>query len=630
VIRKIKLLSPTTINRIAAGEVVERPASAVKELIENSIDAGAKSIEITLHNAGRNLIAIIDDGCGMSKEELQLAIERHTTSKLDEDNLLNITNFGFRGEALPSIGSISRMTITSKQQDADLAWSIGVFGGEKQPLVPASLKSGTKIEVKDLFFATPARLKFLKSERTELEHVIEITNRLALSHHDVDFTLSTEHRTIIKTKKNHDVTQPSLDARGVRISEILGKEFIDNALQIDYHHQNMSLTGYASLPTFNRGTSSEQYLFVNNRPVRDKLLFTAVKVAYKDFLSNNRYPVVVLYLNIDNEEVDVNVHPAKTEVRFRDANHVKALVIAALKKALTGAAHRSSSSIATSAINSFILNIPFASPVSDNITTTYKESDNNVKTSSSSAGLSNLTQHRFNLNETPRSFSTSLRSFLPSVNSYNPTTQINEQQVSEHQEVKQDFPLGIARCQLHLTYIVAETEKSIVIVDQHAAHERLVYEKLKKSRAEHNILKQRLLIPEIVELDAKILHKIIKYKEQLHTLGITIDLCGETAVIVSEVPALIKQTNIKQLIKDIGDDFEEYDENITLNEIIEHILETFACHHSIRAGRTLNTHEMNALLREMEQTPYSGQCNHGRPTYIELKLSDIEKLFGRS
>jgi len=586
---KIKILSATTINRIAAGEVIERPASAVKELIENSIDAGASQVDVALASAGRNLISVIDNGCGMSKEELELAVERHTTSKLDETNLLNILHFGFRGEALPSIASVCRMSITSRTKDEDMAWKIQVNGGEKQPVIPASLISGTHVEIRDLFFATPARLKFLKAERTEIQHTIDIINRLALAHPNVAFSLTSENKNLIKTS----TTNLKLD----RISEIIGKEFAENSVEINSSHDGVIITGYASLPTYNRGNSTEQYLFVNNRPVRDKLLITAVKIAYQDFLANHRYPVVVLFVEIPVEEVDVNVHPTKAEVRFRDSNNVRGLIIRAIKSALATAAHRSSTTIATNTLEKFIPNIP---PMNPFVFT------KDFQTSS--------------FHEPVRNYSSAI---APA-----PIKIEQEVQVLERPIPEISYPLGFARCQLHTTYIVAETKNSIVIVDQHAAHERLVYEQLKQEQT--NVSKQRLLIPEIIELEGKILYLIMEFKNELQNLGVTIEQCGDKAIIVSEVPALIKQTNITKLIKDIGDDLVEYGENVTLSKLTEHILETFACHHSIRAGRELNTHEMNALLREMEKTPYSGQCNHGRPTYVELKLSDIEKLFGRS
>ncbi|KKB96803.1 DNA mismatch repair protein MutL [Candidatus Arcanobacter lacustris] len=587
--KPIKLLSPVTINRIAAGEVVERPASAIKELVENSLDAGATKIDVAIcDSGGRNLIIVADNGHGMSKGDLSLAIERHTTSKLDEDNIQNIENFGFRGEALPSIASVSKMTISSKTKDDDYAWSLAILGGDKQELMPTSLSIGTKIEIRDLFFATPVRLKFLKSVRTEVQYIIDIINKLAIAHHMVSFSLSVEGKSLVKTAAQL--------TRKDRVKEILGEDFISNSVEVDYQRDDIEIQGYVSIPTFNRATSNEQYLFVNNRPVRDKLLLTAVKVAYLDYLARDRHPSVAIFIYLPTEEVDVNVHPTKSEVRFRDSNKIKSMIISAIRSSIAKASHQASSTIADKVIESFVA----PEQISWNLERSYQP----VR----------MSERKFDYE-------------IPLIK----TPQIEQVSVAEvkYQEAP-SYRLGMAKCQLHKTYIVSQTEDSVVITDQHAAHERLVYEKLKISLAKKNIARQRLLIPEIVELSSKIAYQLVASQDKLAELGIKLASFGENSVIITEIPALISAANIIDLIKDIGDELDEYSENISLNELNDHILGTFACHHSVRAGRVLNIEEMNALLREMELTPFSGQCNHGRPTYVELKLKDVEKLFGRS
>jgi DNA mismatch repair protein MutL len=606
---RIKTLSPITINRIAAGEVVERPASAIKELVENSIDALATQIDITIHNAGRNSIIISDNGIGMTAEELMLATERHTTSKLDETNIQDIRYFGFRGEALPSIASVSRMHITSKPKDFDQAWSLYIEGGEKKTPTPAAHNTGTKIEVRDLFFATPARLKFLKTEKTEQQHIIDIIHRIALAHPTIAFSLKSEQRELVKlpAARNEE------EALQSRISLILGKEFAENSVYITNENLGMSIKAYASLPTFNRGTASELYFFANNRPIKDKLLLSSVKVAYQDFMAQGRYPSLVLFLNLPPEEIDVNVHPAKTEVRFRDERNVRSFIISTLKHAITSAAQRVSNVPSAKALSSFV----------PQQYTSYNTSNNYQPSPAMPKEVA----------ETNFKFQAPL--IIPSPRVTEVHRELPEYKVAVVPETrtegeKASFPLGSARCQIDDTFIVAETEHSLVIVDQHAAHERLVYEKLKQHLAQNQILRQRLLIPEIVELEEKVVDLLVAYKAKLSDFGLFFEICGQRALMITEIPLLLKDCDIKALIKDIGDDLLEFSEDLSLSQIQEHILETFSCHHSIRAGRRLSITEMNAMLREMEATPYSGQCNHGRPTYIELKLKDIEKLFGRN
>lgn len=593
----IRLLPSKLINRIAAGEVIERPAAAVKELVENAIDAGSTQIDVTLHQGGRNLILICDNGKGMSKEELALAIERHATSKLPSDDLFHIMSLGFRGEALPSIGSVSRMTITTRLKGSTEAWSLEVTGGDKGEIRPASLNPGTQITVRDLFFTTPARLKFLKTEHTETAHAVDMLERLAMAYPAIAFSLTTEKKELLRFPAQQG---DLLDARIGRLSAILGKEFAQNAVPIYAERDSMVLSGHISLPTYNRGQSTAQFLFVNNRPVKDKLLLGAVRGAYQDFLAHGRYPVVALFLELDPEEVDVNVHPTKAEVRFRDSNAVRGLIVGTLKHALKEAGHRASTTVATHALSAF------TTPSYPN----YQSS--RFLAEPPSPGFtypSFIAQESVTLLDAP-----SVKAFV---------------QEAVQAPITTTYPLGMARCQLHETYVVSQTEQSIIIVDQHAAHERLVYEKMKQALAKTGIKRQRLLIPEIVELPAVEAERVLGRKEALETLGVTVDAFGEEAVVVREIPALLGHTNVKALIHDLVDDLAEYGENLSIQGAVEHVCGTMACHGSVRAGRRLTLEEMNALLREMEATPHSGQCNHGRPTYVELQLKDVEKLFGR-
>ncbi len=588
----LRLLSPVTVNRIAAGEVIERPASAVKELVENAIDAGATQVDVTLWQGGRNLIRVSDNGCGMTAEELSMAVERHVTSKLPDDDLTMIRQLGFRGEALPSIGSVSRMAITSRPAGTESAWKIEVIGGEKAQAEPASFNQGTAIEVRDLFFATPARLKFLKSERAELGYVSDTLKRLAMANPGIGFSLKTEAKEVLRYQAD------MLGSHLARLSAIMGKEFSENAVAIDAEREGIRLTGYASLPTFNRATSTEQYLFVNNRPVKDRLLLGAIRGAYQDFLARDRHPVLALFIDIDPQDVDVNVHPAKAEVRFKDSGIVRGLIVGALKHALSEAGHRASTTISIAALSAFV---PEQRPLS------YAYQPATQPMSRHMAEISHTFQQPL---------------AIPSVRSFEaPVEHVMTQPAS--------YPLGLARCQLHETYIVAQTDDSIVIVDQHAAHERLVYERMKNALEASGMARQRLLIPEVVELDPADAERLLKHGEKLEKLGLAVESFGEGAVVVRETPAMLGEVDAAQLVRDLVDDIIEHGETISLDEALEHVAETMACHGSVRAGRRLTIDEMNALLREMEATPYSGQCNHGRPTYVELKLQDVEKLFGR-
>ena len=607
----IRVLPQIMVNRIAAGEVVERPASVVKELVENAMDAGATSIDVTLRQGGKNLITVTDNGCGMTKDELELAIERHATSKLPDDDLLNIHYFGFRGEALPSIGSIARLSITSHNLETDETWNIQVEGGQVSEAAPSSLKQGTRVEVQDLFFATPARLKFMKTDRTEQQYTIDTLNRLAMAHPEISFSLKADGKqTLLYSAAQGDL----LDSRLQRLASVIGKDFADNALPIEAERDGIMLTGYASVPTYHRGTSTAQYLFVNNRPVRDKLILGAIKGAYQDFLERNRHPVVALFLEVPMQEVDVNVHPAKAEVRFRDSNGVRGLIVGSLKRALHDAGHQASTTVAEAALSAFK---PYTAPAVANL---FQSRPSSHYSPAPNPAMQELGQtFQAPLDNTLRQKNPAAEA-LPYAHAPEPVPE---------DEPLQHYPLGAARCQLHETYIVAQTEDSIVIVDQHAAHERLVYETMKQHMEKDAIKTQPLLIPEVVELEEGDRSRLLEQQETLASMGLILERFGDKAVVVHEIPAMLGDTDVKGLVKNLVDDLIEHGETLSLSEALEHVAGTMACHGSVRAGRRLNVQEMNALLRQMEATPHSGQCNHGRPTYVELKLIDIEKLFGR-
>ncbi len=601
---RIRRLAEGTINRIAAGEVVERPASAVKELAENAIDAGARNVDVTIAGGGMTLIRIADDGIGMSADELTLAVERHATSKLprDEagaDDLMSIATLGFRGEALPSIGAIARLTITSRAKGAKEAFAITVEGGKVSGPRPAPFEGqgphGTIVEVRDLFYATPARLKFLKSERAETAAVIEIVKRLALARADVGFRLATEERTVLKA-----AAEPGdlFDGRLRRLAAILGADFAENALPVDVAREDVKLAGYAGLPTYARGTAAQQFLFVNGRPVRDKLLVGAVRGAYADVLARDRHPVVALFLDLPAHDVDVNVHPAKTEVRFRDAALIRGLIVSALKAAIHAGGTRTSTTVATSTFERL-------AP-----TQTYAFAEPRP-----SPGL---------LREAAALYEPLQRGFIDAPPLARPLDQPHAPPPNAER-----FPLGVARGQVHNTYIVAQTGDGIVIVDQHAAHERLMLDRMQRAIAAKGIERQALLIPEVVDLDGPSVDRLTSRAGELAELGLILEQFGADAVLVREVPALLKGGDIKGLVQDLADEIAEYGSGLSLKERLDEICSTMACHSAVRAGRSLTLEEMNALLREMEQTPLSGQCNHGRPTYVELKLADVERLFGR-
>ena len=597
----IRRLPETVINRIAAGEVVERPASAVKELVENSLDAGASHIEVALRDGGKSLIAVTDDGSGMTADDMSVAIERHATSKLTGDDLFDIHTMGFRGEALPSLGAVSRMTITSRPLDAESAWAIQVEGGRVGEPAPAAHPPGTRVEIRDLFYATPARLKFLKSDRAETSQILDVVKRLAMARPDVAFSVHDGARERLRVSPaNGDL----LDSRLDRLGAIMGREFAENALRIEAERDGVRLDGYAGVPTLNRANAMQQFLFVNDRPVRDKLLFGAVRAAYMDFLARNRHPMVALFLEVDPRLVDINVHPAKAEVRFRDAGTVRGLIIGALKHALAEAGHRTSTTVSAAALGAVR---PVQQPLS------------------ARGGYGGGYQYR---PVTPsRGLSEAAVAFQAPLDA--PIAPSAMSDVAPVPQGVEEFPLGAARAQVHETYIVSQTDDGIVIVDQHAAHERLVYESMKRSLSETGVSRQALLIPEVVELGEAETARITARAEELAELGLVLEAFGEDAVLVREVPALLGQIDAKGLVRDLADELAAFGDAYSLKEKLEEVCGTMACHGSVRAGRRLNAEEMNALLREMEATPHSGQCNHGRPTYVELKLADIERLFGR-
>ena len=604
----IRRLPETLVNQIAAGEVVERPASAVKELVENAIDAGARRIDVTVRDGGQTAITVADDGSGMSPDELELAIERHATSKLDDGDLMAISTLGFRGEALPSIGAVSRLAITSRTRGGDGAWVIRVEGGRITPPEPAALNHGTRIEVRDLFYATPARLKFLKTARTEQGRVLEVMQRLAMAHPEIAFTLSDGSRDILKVAV---ATGDLFDARLDRLGAIMGREFRENAFAIDAEREGLRLTGYAGVPTLNRGNAAMQFLFVNGRPVRDKLLLGAVRGAYREFLASDRHPLLALFLEIPSRQVDVNVHPAKTEVRFRDAGMVRGLIVGALRHGLAEAGHRAATTVASDALGAFRPGgLPMGRPSPGGYA--YHPEPR------PGAGLRDQAQAFYQpLGGADAAMSAPLQA------------RTDGYEGEGDAGVQTDYPLGVARGQLHQTYVVAQTADGIVIVDQHAAHERLTQEKIKRAMANGGVQRQLLLIPEVVEMDEPACDRILARAEEFAALGLAVEPFGTGAVAVREVPALLGETDVQGLIRDLADELAEMDTAIGLEKRIDEVCATMACHGSVRAGRRLNADEMNALLREMEATPHSGQCSHGRPTYVELKLSDIEKLFGR-
>ncbi len=591
----VRQLSEGLVNRIAAGEVVERPASAVKELVENALDAGARRIEVATDGGGRRLIRVTDDGSGMPRADLELAVERHATSKLSDDSdLMAIGTLGFRGEALPSIGSVAKLSIVTRHESEAHAWALSVEGGAKSETMPAALTRGTRVEVRDLFYATPARLKFLKTERSEAEAVREVVRRLAMSRPDVAFTLAGEERSPVTWA----AALPGAPGRLARLGDVLGADFSANAVEVRAGREGLLIEGFAGLPTYTRANALGQYLFVNDRPVRDKLLVGAVRGAYADYLPRDRHPVVALFVTVDPREVDVNVHPAKTEVRFREPGLIRSLIVGSLREALAREAGRVSTTGGDATIAAFRPAFaqrrewPSAMP---------------AMRGNTALGFAEVVQEAF--------------AVAPSADA--------RAAVAEAAPELLDRPLGAARAQVHETYIVSQTRDGLVIVDQHAAHERLVYERLKAAIDAQGVARQILLIPEIVELDESDVERLAARVDDLARFGLVLESFGPGAVAVRETPSLLGEIDAAALVRDLAEHMAEWDDGLPLERRLLHVSATMACYGSVRAGRRLKPDEMNALLRDMESTPNSGQCNHGRPTYVELKLSDIERLFGR-
>lgn len=619
---RIRQLRADTINRIAAGEVIERPASVVKELVENAIDAEARRIEIVSANGGLSLLRVADDGFGMDADDLAMAVERHATSKLSDDDLLDIRTLGFRGEALPSIGSIAHLAIVSRARGASDAFEIAVDRGARQPIKPAALDRGSRIEVRELFSGTPARLKFMKSERAENMAITDVVKRLAMAHPEVAFSLTTGER--------RSITYPAVsdDPQGLlkRLGRIMGNAFLDDALMVEGERDGIHLRGFAALPTLNRPDSTMQFLFVNGRPVRDKLLIGAVRGAYGDTLPRGRYPLLALFVDLDPHTVDVNVHPTKAEVRFRDAGAVRHLIISGLRYALEGAGHRASASGGAKTLETLVAESAEGAPAAARMASPPVSQPSGGAPQASQTSMAGFNR---SLPRPPQrgGFNEEHQAPLGDVSMPSADTAPASAGVSDEDLAR---PLGAARAQVHENYIIAQTADTLVIVDQHAAHERIVYQRMKAALADGGVARQGLLIPEIVTLDPDDADALADAADDLGALGLTLEKFGRDAIMVREVPALLGQTDVRGLINDLAAELRDDEgQGQILRERLEAVCSRMACHGSVRSGRRLTGAEMNALLRDMEATPGSGQCNHGRPTYVELKLTDIEKLFAR-
>ncbi len=612
----IRRLPDAVSNRIAAGEVIERPASAVKELVENAIDAGATRIDVDIAQGGKTLIRVSDDGAGIAPDQLALALERHATSKIDGDDLVNIRNFGFRGEALPSIGSVARLDLISRQNVPESeAWQISAHGGDISPPRPASRAPGTTAEVRDLFYATPARLKFLRSDRAETQALGEVIRRLAIANPGISFSLTDvggdTRRTLFEASAE---STHLLDARLARSAGVIGKGFAENSLAIDANRDGIGLSGHIALPTFSRGNAAAQYMHVNGRPVRDKLLIGAVRAAYSDALSRDRFPVVSLFIDCPPERVDVNVHPAKAEVRFREPGLVRGLIVSALRHALAEAGHRATTTITDAALGAFR---PEAGPARQS-----------WPAPRPSVGPSYAAHPSAPAIQSALDAQAPMGSGFAEAGTADPGWVSAEAPEASETAEELGAPLGAARAQLHETYILAQTEDGVVLVDQHAAHERLVYEDLKAQMAATGVARQALLIPEIVELgtDAQ---TVLDHAEALLGLGLVVEPFGAGAVAVREVPAILGQADPARLLRDVADEIADLGTSDGLKARLDAVLSRMACHGSVRAGRRMTVPEMNALLRRMEAVPHSNTCNHGRPTWVALDRTDLEKLFGR-
>ena len=592
----IRQLNETAINQIAAGEVVERPASAIKELVENAIDAGATRIDVEYADGGKSLIQVTDNGCGIAADDLPLAMSRHATSKIDGSDLLNIQSFGFRGEALPSLGAVGKLTLTSRTSEATGA-ELQVNGGKLSPVRPAAMQLGTRATLRDLFYATPARLKFLRSDRAEAQAIADVVKRLAMAEPAISFSLRDvgSDRMVFQVQAEQG---DMFSALGGRLGQLMGHDFVKNAIVVDAEREGITLTGFAALPTYSRGAAVAQFIFVNGRPVRDKLLLGALRGAYSDFLSRDRHPVVALFVECDQTSVDVNVHPAKSEVRFREPAMVRGLIVSGLRHALADAGHRASTTVSDAALGAFTV------------------------------------QPQGHLQGEPRAYQMDRPRNAPGYSGLAETEAMFDVHPSARIEgvpqlEAQHRPLGAARAQLHENYILSQTAEGLVIVDAHAAHERLVYENLKVQMSESGVRAQALLIPEVISLSDGDMALLMEQSETLTQLGLNIEPFGQGAVAVQSVPAILGHVDVNRLVLDIVDELSDGGASQSLQSRLDAILSRVACHGSVRTGRRMQADEMNALLREMEATPHSGQCNHGRPTYVSLAMSDIEKLFGR-
>ncbi len=587
----IKQLSEAAINQIAAGEVVERPASAIKELVENAIDAGATRIAIDYVDGGKSFIRVTDNGSGIRTEDLPLAMTRHATSKIDGSNLLDIQSFGFRGEALPSLGAVGKLNIMSRYGEADGA-ELQVNGGKLSAVRPVAMQPGTRVTLSDLFYATPARLKFLRSDRAEAKSISDTIRRLAMAEPSISFTLrdmATERIVLQVQAEQGDM----FDALRGRLGQIMGNSFIENAITVDAEREGICLTGFAGLPTYSRGSAISQFLFVNGRPVRDKLLLGGLRGAYSDLLPRDRHPVVALFVECEPERVDVNVHPAKAEVRFREPGIVRGLIVSGLRQSMAQAGHRTTTTLADVALGKF-----------------------EAQTKS----------RVYQMDRVGNSFGYAASRENETIFDVQPSARTE----TEYQTETQNTPLGAARAQLHENYIISQTDQGLIIVDAHAAHERLLYEKMKAQLNSSRVRSQALLIPEVITLPEDEILLLLEQSDVLSKLGLTVESFGQGAVSVQTIPAILGQINVKKLVLDIVDELSDGGTIHSLNSKIETILSRVACHGSVRTGRRMQADEMNALLREMESTPYSGQCNHGRPTYVSLSMNDIAKLFRRT
>ena len=628
----IRVLSTNTINKIAAGEVVDRPLSIVKELTENSVDAKASEISIEISRGGRNFISVMDNGKGIKKEELGIALERHATSKLNEENINNIRFLGFRGEALPSIGAVSKMKIISRVKNDNNGWEINISGGQKSDIKPVAHPAGTYIEVRDLFFTTSARLKFLKSEASETSACIELVNKLALSREDIGFKLISNRKKIIDTRGQ----RTSILESSTRIYDILGKSFVENTIKFCSECEGVKVYGYTSIPTFNVATSINQYFFINKRVVKDKVLSTAVRIAYRNLIPHNKAPQIVLYLEIDPKLVDVNVHPTKAEVRFRDEQKIRGIIIDAIRGAITKSDVRSSTQMSNKAIRLFKpINI-VKQPKNIEKKLYVQEGKEQKQTK-----LSDLVKsHEARLNEkiiykkpedeskTPKTVVAEKKEKGKYISDF-VIEEISKKSTQPINKDKEEYPLGFAKCQIDKTYIVAEKNDCLVLVDQHAAHERLVLEKIKQQLKDGNVVSQALLIPEIVDLGQVLSERMIEKSQNLQKFGLSIERNGISQILVRQVPAILQNLDIKSFVMVIAENIHLFDDMDIIQQKIDEVWGNIACYSSIKAGKMLNIEEMNALLREMEKTPFSGQCNHGRPTFIKLQLNDIRKIFER-